>query len=80
VESLAGAGSPTPYKESDMATYAATVDFTATFQIEADSLEEAEAEAGQVDPTELLDHFGDATVVHVEREQALRQGSWRPYV
>lgn len=48
--------------------YAATVDFTATFQVEADSLEEAERIAAQADATELLDHFGQASVVHVEKE------------
>ena len=48
--------------------YAVTLDYTATISVEADSPEEAEAQAEGTDATDVLDDLGTGIVIHVEEE------------
>lgn len=48
--------------------FTAVIDFSATVTIFANSLEEAEEEAANIDVTEVLDNISTSTVIHVEEE------------
>lgn len=51
-----------------MPVYAVTLEFNCTIGVEADSLEEAETKAAEIDATEVLDDLSLANVVHVEAQ------------